>query len=90
MSKSHTVNRTRTDEDRVEHLADADGHGTHVVNMDVDVRPWLAGTVVSAVQVQALDDDLSPADALERGGLGLGEEPRTEQDERNPEKVRDE
>ena len=90
MSNSHTVNRSRTDEDRVEHLADADGRGTHVVNLDVGVRPWLAGTVVSAVQVQTLDDDLSPADALERGGLDLREEPRAEQHERDPEKVRDE
>ena len=90
MAESPRVKRTKSDEDRVEHLAQADGHATHVVNMDVDTSPWLAGTVVSAVQVQVLGDELSPADALEHGGLDVGEESRPEQDERDPKKVGDE
>lgn len=85
------MERTKSDEDRVEQLADADGRGRHVVNMDTGVRPWLAGSVVSAVQVQVLDDELSPAEALERGGLDLGgEQPGAKEHERDPQKVGDE
>ena len=62
------IRRTRTDQQRIEHLAEADANGARIVELDVAVRPWLAGTIASAVQTQVLDDR-SPADAMERGGI---------------------
>lgn len=48
------VHLTKTDADRIEQITslNANRGGVHVVELDLDVRPWLAGTVVSAVQVQ--------------------------------------
>ena len=68
MALPHPIQRTRTDEERIEQLAEADGSGAHVIDLSVGIRPWLAGTVTSAVQVQALDDR-PPAEAMERGGI---------------------
>ena len=85
---SNDPERTKTDVDRVEHFADADG--TQVVSLEVDDQPWLAGTVTTAVQVQALSDELSPAEALDRGALGLGQHGGSEQHERDPDEIRDE
>ena len=79
------VDRTRTDEDRIEHIAEA--NGTHVVDLHVDVHPWLGGTVTSTVRVQQLTDDLAPADALEHGTIRRSEEGRAEEDEGDPDDV---
>lgn len=85
MSPHRTIDRTRTDEERIEHLAEADGNGERAVELDVAVRPWLAGSVVSAVQTQILDGR-SPAEAMERGVVDGGRQnPGAEQDERDPE-----
>lgn len=73
MERIARVQRTKTDEDRVEHLADADGRGEDVVNLDAGEQPWLAGTISSAVQVQVLRDHVSPREALDRGGPSGGE-----------------
>jgi hypothetical protein len=51
------VRRTKSDADRIEQITSlkTDRGVAHVVELDLDVRPWLAGTVVSAVQVEVLD-----------------------------------
>ena len=82
------LRRTKTDADRVEHLAEADGAAAHVVNVDVGIRPWIGGTVTSAVQVQVLGDELSPAEALRHGGLDAREDTGAEQHERDPQQIR--
>jgi hypothetical protein len=73
MGPRRTLDRTRTDEERIEHLAEADGNGERVVELDIAIRPWAVGTVVSAVQVQRLDGR-SPADAMAHGGTTTGPE----------------
>ena len=54
MGPGNRLRRTRTDADRIEQITwvEVNRGGMHVVDLDLDVRPWLAGTVVSAVQVQ--------------------------------------
>ena len=79
------IERTRTDAERIEHLAEADGDNARVIQLEVNLRPWLAGTVLSAVQVQTLEDQL-PRDAMDHGGIAADrEQPRAEQHERDPE-----
>ncbi len=85
---SDELTRTRTDEEAIEQLAEADDGGAHVVDLATREDSWLVGTgnVTSAVQVQPLATGSSPRDALDRQGLLLdGEHRRAEKDERNPE-----
>ena len=58
MRRRPAVRRTKSDADRIEQITSlkTDRRAAHVIELDLDVRPWLAGTVVSAVQVQMLDD----------------------------------
>ena len=70
MGRRHTIDRTRTDEERIEHLTEADGNGERAVELDIAIRPWAMGTVVSAVQVQRLDGR-ARADAMTHGGTAI-------------------
>jgi len=54
------IERTATDEERIEQLADADGDAARTIDMDVRIRSWLGGTVSSVTQTQVLDDELTP------------------------------
>jgi hypothetical protein len=60
MTQPRRIQRTRTDRQRIEHLAEVDGNRDRVVELEVGVRPWLAGSIVSAVQVQVLGDPADP------------------------------
>lgn len=77
------IRRTRTDTQRIEHLAEAEGNTS--VELEAGTDRWLAGSVVSAVQVQVLDGR-TPAEAMDRGTVDAGpEHGGAEQDERDPE-----
>lgn len=85
MGATRRIDRSRTDEERIEHFAEADGDGDRGIGLGIDVRPWLAGSVVSAVQVQVLDGR-SPGSALEHGGIDSGpQDAGAEENEGNPE-----
>ena len=84
MSRPRRIRRTRTDTQRIEHLAEADGNTAHTVELDSGTDRWFAGSVVSAVQVQVLDRR-TPAEAMDRGTVDAGpEHGRAKQDERDP------
>lgn len=58
------VTRTKTDRDRIEQMADADGRAENIVNIEADERGYLVGTVTSSSQTRVLPDEVSPADAM--------------------------
>lgn len=84
MNRPRRIRRTRTDTQRIEHLAEADGNTDRLVELEIDTDRWLAGSVVSAVQVQVLDGR-TPAEAMDRGSVDAGpEHGRGKQDEGDP------
>ena len=61
------VSRTKTDEERIEQMADADGRAENVVNIEADSTGFVVGTVTSTSQTRVLDDRTTPADAMRDG-----------------------
>lgn len=62
---------TKTDKDRIDQMADADGRAENVVNVETDSRGGLVGRLTSTSQTRVLDDLSSPADAMKRGPSGV-------------------
>ena len=69
-----SVTRTKTDRDRIEQMADADGRAENIVNIEADSRGYLVGSVTSSSQTRVLPDDESPADAMREGAVSSDEE----------------
>ena len=67
------LQRTKTDSDRIEQMADADGRAENVVNIEADNRGNLVGSVTSVSQTRVLPDEVSPADAMRDGTVPDGE-----------------
>jgi hypothetical protein len=67
------VTLTKTDLDRIEQMADADGRAENVVNVEADSRGGLVGRLTSTSQTRVLDDASSPADAMKRGPSGVAD-----------------
>ena len=65
---------TKTDKDRIDQMADADGRAENVVNVETDSRGGLIGRLTSTSQTRVLDDRSSPADAKSEGASGVGDE----------------
>ena len=65
------VELTKTDRDRIEQMADADGRAENVVNVESDSHGGLIGTLTSTSQARVLDDRSSPADAMSEGPSGV-------------------
>jgi hypothetical protein len=68
---SPRVELTKTDRDRIEQMADADGRAENVVNVETDSRGGLIGRLTSSSQTRVLDDESSPADAMREGPSGV-------------------
>ena len=62
---------TKTDKDRIEQMADADGRAENIVNVETDSQGGLVGRLTSTSQTRVLDDRSSPADAMKRGPSGV-------------------
>ena len=58
------LKRTKTDIDRIEQMADADGRAENIVNIEADQRGNLVGSVTSTSQSRVLPDEVSPAEAM--------------------------
>ena len=67
------VELTKTDKDRIDQMADADGRAENVVNVVSDSRGGLIGRLTSSSQTRVLDDESSPADAMRRGPSGVAD-----------------
>ncbi len=65
------VELTKTDKDRIEQMADADGRAENVVNVEADSDGGLIGRLTTTSQTRVLDDRSSPADAMKRGPSGV-------------------
>lgn len=65
------VELTKTDKDRIEQMADADGRAENVVNVEADSQGGLIGRLTTTSQTRVLDDRSSPADAMKRGPSGM-------------------
>jgi hypothetical protein len=65
------VELTKTDKDRIDQMADADGRAENVVNVVTDSSGGLIGSLTSSSQTRVLDDESSPADAMRRGASGV-------------------
>jgi hypothetical protein len=65
------VELTKTDRDRIEQMADADGRAENVVNVEADSRGGLIGRLTTTSQTRVLDDESSPRDAMKRGPSGI-------------------
>ena len=65
---------TKTDKDRIDQMADADGRAENVVNVETDSRGGLIGRLTSTSQTRVLDDRSSPADAMNEGPSGVGDD----------------
>ena len=65
------VELTKTDKDRIEQMADADGRAENVVNVEADSQGGLIGRLTTTSQTRVLDDRSSPADAMKRGPSGV-------------------
>jgi hypothetical protein len=65
------VELTKTDKDRIDQMADADGRAENIVNVQADSRGGLISTLTSSSQTRVLDRDSSPADAMKRGPSGV-------------------
>lgn len=65
---------TKTDKDRIDQMADADGRAENVVNVETDSRGGLIGRLTSTSQTRVLDDRSSPADAMSEGASGVGDD----------------
>jgi len=65
---------TKTDKDRIDQMADADGRAENVVNVEADSRGGLIGRLTSTSQTRVLDDRSSPADAMSEGASGVGDD----------------
>lgn len=61
------VELTKTDRDRIEQMADADGRAENIVNVETDSQGGLVGRLTSTSQTRVLDDESSPADAMRTG-----------------------
>lgn len=70
MADSRVVLR-KTDKDRIDQMADADGRAENVVNVETDSRGSLIGRLTSTSQTRVLDDRSSPADAMSEGASGV-------------------
>ena len=62
---------TKTDRDRIEQMADADGRAENVVNVEADSRGGLIGRLTTTSHARVLDERSSPADAMARGPSGV-------------------
>lgn len=62
---------TKTDKDRIDQMADADGRAENVVNVETDSSGTLIGRLTSTSQTRVLDDRSSPADAMREGVSGV-------------------
>jgi hypothetical protein len=62
---------TKTDRDRIEQMADADGRAENVVNVETDSRGGLIGSLTSSSHTRVLDDESSPGDAMREGPSGV-------------------
>lgn len=71
MTDSRVVELTKTDKDRIDQMADADGRAENIVNVVTDSRGGLIGRLTSTSQTRVLDDDSSPADAMSSGPSGV-------------------
>lgn len=65
------VELTKTDKDRIDQMADADGRAENIVNVVTDSRGGLIGRLTSTSQTRVLDDESSPADAMREGPSGV-------------------
>lgn len=65
------VELTKTDRDRIEQMADADGRAENIVNVETDSQGGLVGRLTSTSQTRVLDDESSPADAMRTGPSGV-------------------
>lgn len=68
------VELTKTDRDRIEQMADADGRAENVVNVESDSRGGLVGTLTTSSQTRVLDDVTSPAEGMKSGPSGVSED----------------
>lgn len=68
---AHRVELTKTDKDRIDQMADADGRAENIVNVEKDSRGGLIGRLTSSSHTRVLDDESSPADAMRRGPSGV-------------------
>jgi hypothetical protein len=71
LMKDLRVELTKTDRDRIEQMADADGRAENVVNVEADSRGGLVGRLTTTSQTRVLDDLSSPGDAMRRGPSGV-------------------
>lgn len=71
------VTRTRTDADRIQHLADADSQGETVI-LETDADSGMLGEVVTTSQTRVLDEDISVADGMRDGVTGVKPKPGEE------------
>ena len=65
------VELTKTDKDRIDQMADADGRAENIVNVEADSRGGLIGRLTSTSQTRVLDDRSSPSDAMREGPSGV-------------------
>jgi len=65
------IELTKTDKDRIDQMADADGRAENIVNVEADSRGGLIGRLTSTSQTRLLDDTSSPADAMREGAAGV-------------------
>jgi len=65
------VELTKTDRDRIEQMADADGRAENVVNVEADSQGGLIGRLTTTSQTRVLDDRSSPADGMRQGPSGV-------------------
>ena len=71
--KEPRVELTKTDRDRIEQMADADGRAENVVNVEADSHGGLIGRLTTTSQTRVLDDRSSPGDAMRAGPSGVGD-----------------
>ena len=69
--KEPRVELTKTDRDRIEQMADADGRAENVVNVEADSLGGLIGRLTTTSQTRVLDDRSSPGDAMRAGPSGV-------------------
>ena len=67
------IELTKTDKDRIEQMADADGRAENVVNVETDSSGGLVGRLTTPSQTRVLDERSSPADAMKRGPSGVAD-----------------
>jgi hypothetical protein len=69
--KEPRVELTKTDLDRIEQMADADGRAENVVNVEADSQGGLVGRLTTTSQTRVLDDRSSLAAAMRQGPSGV-------------------